>query len=1092
MPVSSIPQILPVRHGLRLLLASVCLACTITGTAQVGISTTSITPDPSSLLELRSNAKGMLVPRMATTDRDVILSPATGLLIYNTTTNSFNYYNGSTWQAFGTTAGTVTSITGTSNRITISGTAADPVLDISSAYTGQSSITALGTISSGTWNGTLLSPAVGGTGINNGTKTITLGGNLTTLGSFSTNFTSTGNTSVTLPVSGTLTTLAGTETLTNKTLSSPVIGTILNTGTLTLPTTSGTVALTSQITGTNTGTNTGDETTARINTLYGYTPANAATVAANTASIALKVNISDTAAMLSPYVRAIKASADSALLAGRINTNNSSVALKVNYTDTASMLNPYAQKVKVVADSAVLAGRINTNNTSVALKVNYTDTASMLSPYVRAIKESADSALLAGRINTNTTNLALKLNYTDTAAMLSPYLQSTVAAAAYVSLGGSYANPMWLTSLAWSKLTGTPTTVAGYNISDAITLTGTQTLTNKTLTTPIITSPTGLVKADVGLGNADNTSDLNKPVSTATQTALGLKINTLDKGNANGVASLDAGGKVPITQMAVGPQVYKGTWNAATNTPTLSDATGKSGDTYRVVVTGTVNLGSGNVTFNANDDAIHNGTIWQRNPATYAVTTVNGLSGTVVLGSDQVTEGTTNKYYTDSRAALKINVSDKGVNNGVATLDASGKIPSTQLPVGAQQYKGTWNAATNTPALADGTGTAGWTYRCTTSGTQNLGSGIQAFTAGDDVIYNGSVWQRSGSTATVTSVNTQTGNVVLTSDNINEGSTNLYFTAARTRSNVSANSPLTYSSSSGVFSLPQATSSVSGYLNFTDWVTFNQKQAAGNYVTDPGGNGFMARTALNISTFRTITGTANRLTVTNGSGASGDPTLDISSAYAGQATITTLGTVATGTWNGSTIGIGYGGTNSSTALNNNRIMVSSAGSIKEAGALTNGQLLIGSTSSAPAAATLIAGNGIAITDGPGSIQIDNQPAISQLTSSTAVTTTSTTDVALSNPLSVTPGAGDYLVFFNAMVSNSNAGRGTIMSLYVNGSKITTSETQTTSGQSNDKNTISTMAYVTGLTAGQAIEVRWRTESNTSTITNRTLILQKVK
>ena len=51
-----------------------------------------------------------------------------------------------------------------------------------------------------------------------------------------------------------------------------------------------------------------------------------------------------------------------------------------------------------------------------------------------------------------------------------------------------------------------------------VTTTGTQTLTNKT-----ITSPSGLLKNDVGLGNVDNTSDANKPVSTAQQTALDLK-----------------------------------------------------------------------------------------------------------------------------------------------------------------------------------------------------------------------------------------------------------------------------------------------------------------------------------------------------------------------------------------------------------------------------------------------------------------------------------------------------------------------------------------------------------------------------------------
>ena len=53
-----------------------------------------------------------------------------------------------------------------------------------------------------------------------------------------------------------------------------------------------------------------------------------------------------------------------------------------------------------------------------------------------------------------------------------------------------------------------------------VTTTGTQTLTNKTITTPA-----GLVKGDVGLGNVDNTSDANKPVSTAGQTALDLKAN---------------------------------------------------------------------------------------------------------------------------------------------------------------------------------------------------------------------------------------------------------------------------------------------------------------------------------------------------------------------------------------------------------------------------------------------------------------------------------------------------------------------------------------------------------------------------------------
>jgi hypothetical protein len=66
---------------------------------------------------------------------------------------------------------------------------------------------------------------------------------------------------------------------------------------------------------------------------------------------------------------------------------------------------------------------------------------------------------------------------------------------------------------------GVSTNVHGIaDTANLVTLAGTQTLTNKT-----ITSPSGLVKADVGLANVDNTSDANKPVSTAAQTALDLK-----------------------------------------------------------------------------------------------------------------------------------------------------------------------------------------------------------------------------------------------------------------------------------------------------------------------------------------------------------------------------------------------------------------------------------------------------------------------------------------------------------------------------------------------------------------------------------------
>lgn len=64
-----------------------------------------------------------------------------------------------------------------------------------------------------------------------------------------------------------------------------------------------------------------------------------------------------------------------------------------------------------------------------------------------------------------------------------------------------------------------------------------------------IKSDLQLVKADVGLGNADNTSDADKPISTATQAALDHKLSDSLKGAASGLAELDASGKVPASQL---------------------------------------------------------------------------------------------------------------------------------------------------------------------------------------------------------------------------------------------------------------------------------------------------------------------------------------------------------------------------------------------------------------------------------------------------------------------------------------------------------------------------------------------------------------
>jgi hypothetical protein len=123
--------------------------------------------------------------------------------------------------------GTEFNVVGTADRIV----ANIDSIDIASTYAGQSSITTLGTIGTGVWQGTIIGPTYGGTGINNGSKTITLGGNFTHSGAHTLTLTTTANTSITLPTTGTVATLAGTETLTNKTIQGATItgGSIDNT-----------------------------------------------------------------------------------------------------------------------------------------------------------------------------------------------------------------------------------------------------------------------------------------------------------------------------------------------------------------------------------------------------------------------------------------------------------------------------------------------------------------------------------------------------------------------------------------------------------------------------------------------------------------------------------------------------------------------------------------------------------------------------------------------------------------------------------------------------------------------------------------------
>ena len=82
---------------LLIVLIKLTFSSNILHAQSMGISNTPITADASSILEMRTTTKGLLIPRMTTTQRDAISLPANGLIIYNSSSNQFNLYNGTVW-----------------------------------------------------------------------------------------------------------------------------------------------------------------------------------------------------------------------------------------------------------------------------------------------------------------------------------------------------------------------------------------------------------------------------------------------------------------------------------------------------------------------------------------------------------------------------------------------------------------------------------------------------------------------------------------------------------------------------------------------------------------------------------------------------------------------------------------------------------------------------------------------------------------------------------------------------------------------------------------------------------------------------------
>lgn len=128
-----------------------------------------------------------------------------------------------------------------------------------------------------------------------------------------------------------------------------------------------------------------------------------------------------------------------------------------------------------------------------------------------------------------------------------------------------------------------------------------------------------------------------------------------------------------------GGVTYLGGWNANTNTPTLSDATGSNGDMYSITVTGTRDLGSGSVTWTAGGLAIHNGTKYEFLGYDAVVASVNGFTGTVNLYPELSNDSL---FIRGSTTSVDLSGYLDNTDNQELSIDSTGRVFTITLEDG--------------------------------------------------------------------------------------------------------------------------------------------------------------------------------------------------------------------------------------------------------------------------------------------------------------------------------------------------------------------------------------------------------------------------
>ena len=164
----------------------------------------------------------------------------------------------------------------------------------------------------------------------------------------------------------------------------------------------------------------------------------------------------------------------------------------------------------------------------------------------------------------------------------------------------------------------------------------------------------------------------------------------------------------------------------------------------------------------------------------------------------------------------KIDLSQKAAFNGVASLDANGKIPTSQIP--SISFSSGYVVNNQSEMLGLSVAVVGSIAIRTDNSLNYVLSSLPSSTLAN--------WLQLLMPVSIASVNGYTqSSITLTSTDIAEG-TNLYYNNTRARNALSATSPLVYTASTGVMAMPVASGSAPGYLSASDWNLFNSKIGA--------------------------------------------------------------------------------------------------------------------------------------------------------------------------------------------------------------------------------------------------------------------------